>query len=59
MGRAGTQVAKTGFRSAAQRDLSALAIEAARARSAFMTDGAGFEFQILSYEADSPDIATW
>lgn len=36
-----------------------LTIEAARARSAFMTDGAGFEFQILSYEADSPDMATW
>jgi predicted enzyme related to lactoylglutathione lyase len=36
-----------------------LTIEAARARSAFMTDEAGFEFQILSYESDSPDIATW
>lgn len=34
-------------------------IAAAKARSAFMTDGKGFEFQILSYAPDSPDVAQW
>ncbi|MDF2116818.1 VOC family protein [Roseiarcaceae bacterium H3SJ34-1] len=34
-------------------------IAAAKARSAFMTDGQGFEFQILSYAPDSPDVAQW
>jgi len=34
-------------------------IAAAKARSAFMTDGKGFEFQILTYAPDSPDIAQW
>ena len=34
-------------------------IAPAKARSAFMTDGDDFEFQILTYEADSPDTATW
>ena len=34
-------------------------IAAARARSAFMTDGDGFEFQILTYAPDSPDIVQW
>ena len=34
-------------------------IAAARARSAFMTDGSGFEFQILTYAADSPDTKNW
>jgi hypothetical protein len=34
-------------------------IPAAMARSAFMTDGSGFEFQILTYAANSPDAKTW
>jgi hypothetical protein len=34
-------------------------ITAAKARSAFMADGSGFEFQILAYAADSPDTKTW
>jgi catechol 2,3-dioxygenase-like lactoylglutathione lyase family enzyme len=34
-------------------------IAAAKARSAFLTDGTGFEFQLVSYAADSPDIKTW
>jgi hypothetical protein len=36
-----------------------IAIAAAKARSAFMADTDGFEFQILTYAADSPDTKTW
>ncbi len=35
------------------------AIPAAKARSVFMTDNSDFEFQVLSYEDDSPDTRTW
>jgi catechol 2,3-dioxygenase-like lactoylglutathione lyase family enzyme len=34
-------------------------IAAAKAQSAFLTDDNGFEFQVLSYAADSPDTRTW
>jgi catechol 2,3-dioxygenase-like lactoylglutathione lyase family enzyme len=34
-------------------------IAAAKARSAFLTDADGFEFQVLSYAADSPDTKAW
>jgi hypothetical protein len=34
-------------------------IAAAKARSAFMADSSGFEFQILTYAANSPDTQTW
>jgi hypothetical protein len=34
-------------------------IAAAKARSAFMTDSNGFEFQVLTYAPDSPDVAQW
>ena len=34
-------------------------IAAAKARSAFMSDGKGFEFQVLTYAPDSPDVAEW
>ncbi len=34
-------------------------IAAAKARSAFLADADGFEFQVLSYAADSPDTRTW
>jgi catechol 2,3-dioxygenase-like lactoylglutathione lyase family enzyme len=34
-------------------------IAAAKARSAFMTDRNGFEFQVLTYGANSPDTKTW
>ncbi len=35
------------------------AIAAAKAQSAFLTNDSGFEFQVLSYAADSPDTRTW
>jgi catechol 2,3-dioxygenase-like lactoylglutathione lyase family enzyme len=35
------------------------AIPAAKAQSVFMTDNSGFEFQVISYEGDSPDTKTW
>ena len=34
-------------------------LPAARARSALVGDGAGFDVQVIAYEPDSPDIATW
>lgn len=40
-------------------DRGPLDIPAAKARSAFFTDGAGFEFQVVTYQPDSPDIQEW
>ncbi|MDB5546215.1 MAG: hypothetical protein JWO64_3364 [Hyphomicrobiales bacterium] len=35
------------------------AIPAAKAQSVFMTDNSGFEFQVIAYESDSPDVQRW
>ncbi len=34
-------------------------LPAARARSALVGDGAGFDVQVIAYDSDSPDTTTW